>query len=110
VILSGIDENGDHVDIGQTVTNGYYGTFNFPWTPEEEGTYQIIATFAGDESYGSSSGATAVTVGPAPTTNVPPGEEPAHPIISTEAAIIIGGVVIAAVAIIAYVLMRKPKK
>jgi hypothetical protein len=52
VLLTGIDSEGNHVEIGETVTNGYYGTFNFPWTPGEQGTYEIIATFAGDDSYG----------------------------------------------------------
>lgn len=65
VTLTAIDENGGVTDLGQVITNGYYGTFEKAWTPPNEGTYQIIATFAGDESYGSSSAATAVSVGPA---------------------------------------------
>jgi hypothetical protein len=65
VSLSAVDESGNHVEIGTTTTNGYFGTFAYAWTPPDEGTYEIIATFAGDDSYGSSGAATAVTVGPA---------------------------------------------
>ncbi len=38
------------------------------WTPTKEGTYTILASFAADDSYGSSMATTYVTVGPAPTT------------------------------------------
>ncbi len=65
VTLTAIDENGAVTDLGQVTTNGYYGTFEKAWTPPNEGTYQIIASFAGDDSYGSSTAATAVSVGPA---------------------------------------------
>jgi hypothetical protein len=58
----------DVIDLGTVTTNGYYGTFSFAWTPPEEGTYTIVASFNGDESYASSSAATAITVGPAPPT------------------------------------------
>jgi hypothetical protein len=65
VSLTAIDENGGVTDIGVVTTNGYYGTFSKAWVPPAEGTYQIIASFAGDESYGSSAAATAISVGPA---------------------------------------------
>jgi len=68
VFLTAIASDGSFVDIGTTTTNGYYGTFGVTWTPPKQGTYTIIATFAGDESYGKSEAATSVTVGPAPTT------------------------------------------
>lgn len=66
VMLTAVDPNGNHVDIGTTTTNGYYGTFSYVWTPDLEGKYEIMATFAGDESYGSSSAATAIAVVAAP--------------------------------------------
>jgi hypothetical protein len=66
VSLTAIDENGGVTDIGTVTTNGYYGTFSKAWTPPAEGTYQIIASFTGDDSYGSSSAATAVSIGSAP--------------------------------------------
>jgi hypothetical protein len=67
--LIAIDASGAVTDIGTVTTNGYYGTFAKEWTPPNEGTYTITASFAGDDSYGSSSAATAVSVGPAPTTS-----------------------------------------
>jgi hypothetical protein len=66
VVLTAIDTDFNVIDIGTTTTNGYYGTFSMAWTPPKEGTYTITASFAADDSYGSSSAATAVTVGPAP--------------------------------------------
>jgi hypothetical protein len=66
VTLIAIASDGTVTDLGSVTTNGYYGTFEKAWTPPAEGTYQIIASFASDDSYGSSAAATAVTVGPAP--------------------------------------------
>jgi hypothetical protein len=56
----------DVTDLGTVISEGYYGTFCFDWTPSAEGLYKIIAYFNGDESYGSSGAATYVTVGPEP--------------------------------------------
>jgi len=71
VILTAIAADGTVTDLGTTTTNGYYGTFAFAWTPPAEGVYTIMASFAGDDSYGSSSAATSLAVGaaatPAPT-------------------------------------------
>jgi hypothetical protein len=76
VILTAIDSNGNSINIGTATTNGYYGTFSFTWTPELEGDYQILANFAGDESYGSSGASTAIVVGQAPTETVAPTATP----------------------------------
>ncbi len=65
VTLTAIGTDGTVIDIGTVTTNGYYGTFSKAWTPPKEDTYEIIASFAGDESYGSSAASTAVSVGPA---------------------------------------------
>jgi hypothetical protein len=67
VTLTAIDENGTVLDLGTASTSGYYGTFEKAWAPPVAGTYKIIASFAGDDSYGSSAAATAATVGSAPT-------------------------------------------
>jgi hypothetical protein len=75
VTLTAIKSDGKVIDLGTVTTNGFYGTFGFAWTPEEEGTYTIIACFMGDDSYGSSAAATAITVGPAP----PEPETPEYP-------------------------------
>jgi hypothetical protein len=66
VMLTAIGSDGTVYDLGTTTTNGYSGVFSFTWTPPEEGTYEIYATFVGDESYGSSMATTAIAVGPAP--------------------------------------------
>ena len=107
VLLTAIGADGSCIDLGTTVTNGYYGTFTFAWTPETEGTYEIIASFAGDASYGSSAAATGVVVGPAAAAGGP--IEPEHPIISTEVAIIIAVVAVAAIGAVAFLALRKRK-
>jgi hypothetical protein len=71
VILTAIGSDGTVIDIGTTTTNGYYGTFAYAWTPPKEDTYTIMASFAGDDSYGSSSAATGLSVGPAPASPTP---------------------------------------
>jgi outer membrane protein assembly factor BamB len=105
VTLTAIDENGIVTNIGTATTNGYYGTFSKAWTPPAEGAYQIVASFAGDDSYGSSGAATAVTVGPAPQQVTIP-ENPTPPDYTMT---IIGGViaVIIAVALVGVILYRK---
>jgi len=65
VSLTAFAEDGSYVDIGTVTTDPYHGTFACPWTPPRVGTYRIVASFEADASYGSSSAATAVTVGPA---------------------------------------------
>ena len=65
VTLTAIAEDGIYVDIGTTTTDGYSGAFGVVWTPTTEGKYKIIASFAGDDSYGSSTATTFVAVGPA---------------------------------------------
>jgi hypothetical protein len=73
VTLVAIDPNNNLINIGTTTTNGYYGTYSYAWTPELEGKYQIIASFDGDDSYGSSSASTDINIGPAPvSTTTPP--------------------------------------
>ncbi|MFC1487032.1 PQQ-binding-like beta-propeller repeat protein [Thermoproteota archaeon] len=66
VMLSAIADDGSYVNIGTVTTEGYSGTFGKSWTPTEEGTYQIIASFEGDSSYASSQAVAWVTVGAEP--------------------------------------------
>ena len=72
VTLTAIDDNGNPTNIGTTTTNAYYGTFELTWTPPATGTYQIISTFAGDDSYGSSGAVTYIAVHDAPTASPTP--------------------------------------
>jgi outer membrane protein assembly factor BamB len=107
VSLTAIDSNGNSVDIGTATTSAYYGTFEMAWTPPEEGTYKIVASFAGDDSYGSSAASTAVSVGPAPTTQETPEiVVPDYTMTITFAAIAIIVAVVLAVAV-AVLLLRK---
>jgi hypothetical protein len=108
VYLTAINqETMDVIDLGMVTSNGYYGTFGAEWTPPEEGLYEIIASFMGDDSYGSSATSTFVSVGPAPTGPQPTIEpEPQAPI-TTEVAIIIAVAVIAVIGLAAYWLFRK---
>lgn len=66
VMLTAIDSNGNVINIGTTVTNAYYGTFSYEWTPPNNDKYTITASFTGDDSYGSSSAATDIAVNAAP--------------------------------------------
>jgi hypothetical protein len=106
VALTAIGSDGSVIDIGTVTSNAYYGTFSQAWTPPSEGTYQIIASFAGDASYGSSSASTAATVGPAPPATPEPPETP----VPTDYTMIIVGMglaIIIAVAIVGVVLFLK---
>jgi hypothetical protein len=68
VTLTAIDEKYTYINIGKVTTSAYYGTYEMAWTPPAEGTFKIIASFPGDDSYGSSDASTAISVGPAPQT------------------------------------------
>jgi hypothetical protein len=76
VTLSAIDPNGNLIDIGQT-TSDLYGTFGFTWdAPNVPGTYQIIAKFAGSESYYSSQASTYTSISDGTTTPQPTQSDP----------------------------------
>lgn len=107
VTLTAIDPNGNLQDIGQVTTNAYYGTFSKAWTPEIEGTYTIVASFAGDISYGSSSAATAITVGPPPTVAPTIEPEPAPDYTGLLYAIMAAVIVAIVIGIVAIVLVLR---
>jgi hypothetical protein len=109
VTLTAIKSDGTVIDIGTTTTNGYYGTFTQAWTPQDVGTYTIMASFAGDDSYGSSSAATGLVVGPSPTATTTPGTEQTvvdnTPLLYAIAAAAVA--IILAVAIVGMLILRK---
>jgi hypothetical protein len=112
VKLTAMASDGSYIDLGTTVTSGYYGTFGLAWTPENEGTYEIVASFEGDDSYGSSGASTFVTVGPAPASggDIEPEPEPEPtPLISTEIAIAIAVIAAVVIGVVAFVLLRRRK-
>ncbi len=74
VYLTALDANGNYQDLGVAISNAYTGTFTKSFEPPIPGDYEVIATFSGDASYGSSTASTGFTVGPAPT--VAPTPEP----------------------------------
>jgi hypothetical protein len=78
VKLSAIDPNGNAIDIGTAVSDAYSGNYAFTWTPDKQGEYTIIASFAGSESYGSSSSNAVLSVGAAASTPVQPTVPPVN--------------------------------
>ena len=104
VSLTAIGSDGTVIDLGIATTNGYSGEFDKAWTPPKEDTYQIIASFAGDDSYASSMSTTAVSIGPAPTQIQIP-EQPVPPdytmtILGVGIAVIIAVVIAVAAAVL----------
>ena len=95
VVLTAIDSNGNGIDIGTAITSAYYGAYEIAWTPPAEGTYKIIASFAGDDSYGSSAASTALSVGPTPATPETP-----QTIVPDYTMTIIGGVIAIIIAVV----------
>jgi hypothetical protein len=112
VILTAIAADGTVTDLGSATTNGYYGTFAASWTPPAEGIYTIMATFAGDDSYGSATSATSVSVGPAATpvpTVTPVAPISASDITNSLMTYLVAGVIaiIIAIAIVGALILRK---
>jgi outer membrane protein assembly factor BamB len=61
VTLTATAPDGTTINIGETTSDGY-GKFYYTWTPPNTGLYKIQATFAGSESYWSSTDEAAVSV------------------------------------------------
>jgi hypothetical protein len=113
VKITAVGPNGQTIDIG-TATSDIGGSFGISWTPSDEGTYQITATFEGTNSYGDSFATTYLVVGSASSAAVPTAspstavENPAST--STETLLIVGAaVVIIAVIGAAALVLRKRK-
>ena len=111
VNIDAIDPNGNYVNLGTSTTDDR-GFYSFQVNPDMlaagSGTYQVIATFAGSNSYGSSSSKSAFTLNSAAPTASP------YPVASlppTEM-YIIGGVaaIIIAIAIVGVVLLIAIRK
>jgi outer membrane protein assembly factor BamB len=65
VIIDVIDANGNYRNIGTAVSDSS-GMFSFTWKPDIEGTYTVLATFAGSKSYYASFAQTTFVADPAP--------------------------------------------
>ncbi len=111
VTLTAIGSDGTVYNIATTTTNGYYGTFSYPWTPPKPDTYTITASYAGDGSYGSSQAATGLLVGQAQATATPaPTSGSSDLATSSElmTAMTVGVIaIIIAIAIVGILLLRK---
>jgi outer membrane protein assembly factor BamB len=70
VAISVIDANGNYRTIG-SATSDASGMFTYTWKPDIEGSYTVIATFTGSESYYPSSAETSFTVDPSAATPAP---------------------------------------
>jgi hypothetical protein len=104
VTIDVIDSNGNYRNIGTAISDSS-GMFSFTWQPDIEGTYTVIATFAGSKSYWPSFAQTTFVVDPSPPS---PPEQPAVELPPTEMYIIGSTVaIIIAIAIVALLLLRK---
>jgi hypothetical protein len=65
VQLQAVGSDGAITDIG-TVRSDAFGNFEYKWTPTTTGTYKILATFAGSNSYYASYAETSAGVDPSP--------------------------------------------
>ena len=70
VSIDVVDQNGNYRNIG-TTTSDSSGMFSYTWKPDIEGTYNVVATFAGSESYWPSHAETSFVVDPSPATASP---------------------------------------
>jgi len=105
VTLDTIDPNGNWIHIG-TATSDASGSFSYQWTPDVPGKYTVIATFAGSGAYYASYSETAIGVSEAPAEPAAP--EPPAPLPPYETYTIGTGIaIIAAVAIVGLMLLRK---
>ena len=105
VKLSTYDPNGNYQDIGATTVDTS-GNFGLSWTPAVPGDYYIMAEFEGSASYGSSFDTTYVSVAEAPeATPSPPDPTPPPPTETYIAGSTIA--IIAAIAVVAFLILRK---
>ena len=105
VTLDTVDPNGNFVHIG-TATSDTNGLFSYAWTtPDVPGTYTIIATFAGSESYYASYTETAMVITEAPAATPTPTPLALPP---TETYFAVSTIaIIIAIAIVGLILLRK---
>ncbi len=107
IALNVVDANGNYRNIGTTVSDAT-GKFAFTWTPDIEGDYAVIASFAGSESYYGSSDEAFFTAAAPPATPAPTPVEAAP---QTDMYIVgIGVAIIAAIAIVGLVLAMMIKR
>lgn len=105
--LDVVDSNGNYRPIG-TTTSDTSGMFSYTWTPDIEGTYYVIATFEGSESYWGTNAETSFVVDPAAATPTPQPVAEQQPVALYVAGAAIG--IIIAIAIVGVVLLLAIRK
>jgi hypothetical protein len=86
------------------------GTFSYVWNPTIAGSYKITATFAGDDSYGSSYAQAAALVVNAPQATTTSTTVPVKAATATDVmtySLIVAVAVIVALAIVAVLLLKR---
>jgi len=109
ITLSVIDSNGNYRPIG-TVTSDSSGMFTYAWAPDIPGSYTLIATFAGSNSYYGSSDETSFYATAAPATPAPTAVPATNLATASDLTLGITAAVIAiiiAIAIVGFLLIRK---
>jgi hypothetical protein len=109
VSIATIDPNGNYYDIGN-VTSDLTGSYGCAFTPQVPGTYKIIATFAGSNSYGPSSAQTYLAVGEQAPTAAPAATPQSDIASKTDLMMYVGTAtvfIIIAIAIVTVLLLRK---
>jgi hypothetical protein len=101
VTIDVLDDNNNYRTIG-TATTDASGFYSLLWTPDIPGKYTVIATFAGSESYWSSSAETAFGVMQAPEPTQAPTPSPAS--IADQYFVPGIGIIVAAIAVVGIVL------
>jgi hypothetical protein len=108
VQLQAVGSDGTVIDIG-TVTSDGFGNFKYMWTPPTTGTYSILATFAGSESYYASYAETALGVSAAPPAPAPAAEQVLPDYTPMFAGIIAAVVIVAILVVYTLLTVRKQK-
>jgi hypothetical protein len=109
VSIDAVDPNNNFVHIA-TVTSDMSGTFSYVWNPTIAGSYKITATFAGDDSYGSSYAQAAALVVNAPQATTTSTTVPVKAATATDVmtySLIVAVAVIVALAIVAVLLLKR---
>jgi outer membrane protein assembly factor BamB len=109
VTLDVIDANGNFRNIGSTISDAT-GAYSYMWTPDIPGKYTLIASFAGSESYWSSSSETAFGVTDSAPTPPPPQAITTGLATTTDLMMYVGAAIainIILIAVIAILLLRK---
>ena len=111
VSIDAVDPNGNNVHIA-SVNSDLSGTFAYTWTPTIPRQYKITATFAGDDSYGSSWAETHATVVNAPEATSTPTATASSSTLATTTDLMtyivaVGIAIIIAIAIATVLILRK---